>query len=486
MSSTVPASTPAAPFATTPNSPATPFDSAPPPPPRSLWHEMTTHDDWWAIWLGALILIGATIAVLAFGPVKFVDGKAALPSALKNWIAKPETWASNPLDAFTKSGKSLLPGIAAMGGLLLALFTGAQTLRGHNPLRFAIAFLGVFLLGVASFVLAGQHLLHYYNLEYVLWALVLGMVISNTIGTPGFFKPAVLPEFYIKTGLVLLGAEVLFGLLFRLGLPGMVVSWITTPIVFLLSYLFGQKVLRIESRSLNIVISADMSVCGASAAIATGAACRAKKEEVSLAVGLSLAFTAIMMIVQPIFIRAVDMDPVVAGAWMGGTIDSTGAVAAAGKLVGGEAEKVAVTVKMIQNVLIGVMAFAVAVYWTTKVEVVPNGPPPTLWEVWYRFPKFVLGFLAASIIFSILYAVLPQGEALVQDLITKGVTSPIRVWLFCLAFVAIGLETNFRELLPYMKAGKPLTLYVVGQTLNLVLSFIMSWIAFGWLWKGVL
>ncbi len=173
-----------------------------------------------------------------------------------------------------------------------------------------------------------------------------------------------------------------------------------------------------------------------------------------------------MMIVQPIFIRARRHGPRRGRSLDGRDHRLDRCRGGRGKAGGGEAEKVAVTVKMIQNVLIGVMAFAVAVYWTTKVEVVPNGPRPTLWEIWYRFPKFVLGFIAASIIFSILYAVLPDGNALVQDLITKGVTSPIRVWLFCLAFIAIGLETNFRELLPYMKAGKPLTLYVVGQSLN--------------------
>jgi uncharacterized integral membrane protein (TIGR00698 family) len=454
---------------------------------RSLWSEMTTHDDWWAIWLGGLILIGALVAVLASSPKPTEDGKGlVMPPAIGRMIGTPGPWKESPVESFTKNGKSVLPGVAAIGGLLLVLLTGAQVLRGQAAGKFAVAFVALFLLAIASYVLAGQAVLHYYNLEYVLWALLLGMVISNTIGTPAWLKPAVLPEFFIKTGLVLLGAEVLFGLLLRLGIPGIIVSWVTTPVVFITTYLFGQKLLKIESKSLNIVISADMSVCGVSAAIATGAACRAKKEEISLAIGLSLVFTAFMMILQPAFAKAVGMDEKVAGAWMGGTIDSTGAVAAAGKLLGPEAEKVATTVKMIQNVLIGVMAFAVAVYWTTRVEANPDGPRPTAWEIWYRFPKFVLGFLAASLIFSVLYYQIPSGEAVIGTLVTKGITTPIRGWLFCLAFVAIGLDTNFRELLPYMKAGKPLVLYVVGQTLNLLLSFVMAWLMFGVLFRDAL
>ncbi|MFN9914991.1 MAG: putative sulfate exporter family transporter, partial [Pirellulaceae bacterium] len=106
-----------------------------------------------------------------------------------------------------------------------------------------------------------------------------------------WLRPAVSPELYVKTGLVLLGAEVLFGKLLMLGIPGMLVSWTVTPIVLVATYIFGQRVLKMESRALNMVISADMSVCGVSAAIATAAACRAKKEELSLAIALSLVFT---------------------------------------------------------------------------------------------------------------------------------------------------------------------------------------------------
>ncbi len=136
------------------------------------------------------------------------------------------------------------------------------------------------------------------------------------------------------------------------------------------TYIFGQRILKMESRSLNLVISADMSVCGVSAAIATAAACKAKKEELSLAIGLSLIFTVLMMIVQPKIIEATGMPPEVGGAWLGGTIDSTGAVAAAAnsKYLGAQGLETAVTVKMIQNILIGVTAIAVAIYWTRWVE----------------------------------------------------------------------------------------------------------------------
>lgn len=123
-----------------------------------------------------------------------------------------------------------------------------------------------------------------------------------------------------------------------------------------------------QSKTLNITLAADMLVCGVSAAIATAAACRAKKEELTLAIGISLVFTSVMMIVIPNIINATGMDHVLGGAWIGGTIDATGAVAAAGAFLSDKALYVAATVKLIQNILIGVIAFAVALYWVTWVE----------------------------------------------------------------------------------------------------------------------
>jgi uncharacterized membrane protein YadS len=310
------------------------------------------------------------------------------------------------------------------------------------------------------------------------------MIICNTVGTPAFVRPAVLTEFYIKTGLVLLGAEVLLNRLLALGVPGIFVSWVVTPIVLVTTFIFGQRVLKMSSPSLNMVISADMSVCGVSAAIATAAACKAKKEELSLAIGMSLVFTVIMMVAMPAFIRFVGMDEVLAGAWLGGTIDSTGAVAAAGAALGDRALEVAATVKMIQNILIGAVAFGVAVYWVTRVEKDPSAPRPSLWEIWHRFPKFILGFVGASLVFSLLFGALAGGPELV-DATIDGSTATLRGWFFCLAFVSIGLETNFRELAPYLKGGKPLTLYLCGQALNLCLTLLMAWLMFRVVFRNV-
>ena len=418
----------------------------------------------------------AAVAPLAKQRKELLGQLAVNP--LKPFLAKLSSWDDNPALAFVdKRGKSLVPGLLGVFAVGLFLFTVGLALTGQRVRGFPLAFAGIFLLAVLAYLLAGQNVVKHYNLEYALWALVVGLIASNTLGTPQFLRPAIQTEFYIKTGLVLLGAEILFNRLLALGVPGICVSWVVTPVVLISTYAFGQKILRIPSRSLNMVICADMSVCGVSAAIATAAACRAKKEELSLAIGLSLIFTVIMMVVMPMAIEWIGMDPVLAGAWIGGTIDSTGAVAAAGAMLGETSLAVAATVKMIQNILIGAVAFGVAVYWVTSVECGADSPRPSVLEIWRRFPKFVLGFLAASLLFSVVASSGIEGQS-VTSAVISDTSEVLRGWFFCLAFVSIGLDTNFRELGRFLVGGKPLILYVCGQTLNLVLSLAMSWLMF--------
>jgi uncharacterized integral membrane protein (TIGR00698 family) len=371
--------------------------------------------------------------------------------------------------------------------VILALFFGiGKRIMGESFGRFFLGFFFVFAIAILAYMAEQQATMRHYGFGFPLWAIIFGMLISNTVGTPNWVKPAVQTEFFIKTGLVLLGAEILVNKIIAIGTPGIFVAWVVTPTVLIGTYLFGQHVIKMPSKTLNITISADMSVCGVSAAIATAAACRAKKEELTLAIGLSMVFTAIMMVAQPAFARLVGMNQILAGAWMGGTIDSTGAVAAAGAFYGEKALYVAATVKMIQNVMIGITAFGVAYYWCAKVDCVP-GQKVSKWEIWDRFPKFVLGFMIASVIFSIIDGGLGKdvSTVMMDQGVLRGLTRLSREWFFALAFTAIGLETNFREFGPYFKGGKPVTLYCCGQTLDLGLTLFMAWLMFFVVFPGI-
>lgn len=379
----------------------------------------------------------------------------------------------------SKSGYNIISSLLILGISCALIFGLGAYFMGNKYFSFIVAFLGVFAFAAVSYMLAAQVDMKNLGISYAIWAIAIGLIISNTIGTPGWLKPAVQTEYYIKTGLVLLGAEILLGKIMAIGLPGIFVSWVVTPIVLVTTFWFGQKILKIGSKTLNITISADMSVCGVSAAIATAAACNAKKEELTLAVGLSMVFTSIMMIAMPAFINAVGMPEVLGGAWIGGTIDATGAVVAAGAFLGDKALNVAATIKMIQNVLIGLIAFGVAFYWATKVEKTGDTKVKAS-EIWKRFPKFIIGFLGASIVFSIMYAMMSKEYtfAFIDHGIIRGFTKDVRGWLFCLAFVSIGLSVNFKELRHQFSGGKPLILYVVGQSLNLILTLLMAYLMF--------
>ncbi|MCY3011371.1 MAG: putative sulfate exporter family transporter [Planctomycetota bacterium] len=417
-----------------------------------------------------------------------IESKIAV-MPLKTWLVKPSDWSNDPRDAFVRKSKSkdappkstgIIGSLVVTGIVLLIVFSIGVFVMGDSTFRFAVAFVAVFAMALIAYALAGQSVIKNYNLEYVLWALLLGLLISNTIGLPKWLSYAARTELYIKTGLVLLGAEVLFNKLLALGIPGILISWVVTPIVLIATYVFGQYILKIPSKSLNMVISADMSVCGVSAAVATAAACKAKKEELSLAIGLSLIFTVIMIVIQPYIVLWSGMGEVIGGAWIGGTIDSTGAVAAAGTLVGGVAKDVAATVKMIQNILIGAVAFGVSLYWVSFVERNSDGERPKISEVWTRFPRFTLGFIGISLLLSAIQSPGLEGRMFVSSIV-DGATKQLREWMFCLAFVSIGLESNFREYRHMLASGKPVVLYVCGQALNLILSFLMAWFVFTYL-----
>jgi uncharacterized integral membrane protein (TIGR00698 family) len=428
----------------------------------SLWKA----EDWWAVWIGFIIIIAALLNIV--------------PK-----IPKVGRWIGNPIDAFMfakdgiVTGNIFLPLIFLMLALAVLTTIAVAFMKAAPAGRFFAGFVVIFFLATIAYWIGHQANIKYWGLSYALWALLVGLLISNTIGTPKWLLAGARTELFIKVGLVLLGAEILFKKILALGPPGLMVAWIVTPIVVIFMYLFATKVLKMKNKSLAIIIAAATSVCGVSAAIATAAACRAKKEDLTLAVGMTLIFTVLMMIFMPIFIQAIGMNDILGAAWMGGTIDSTGAVVAAGSMLGPDAEKVAAVVKMIQNVLIGLLAFVVAVFWVCSVERDPSGPRPNAMEIWYRFPKFVLGFVAASLLFSFIVVPAMNGDfKLVETSYIKPVTKTLRGWFFCLAFVAIGLESNFKDLASRMEGGKPMTQYIVGQSFNLILTLFVAFLAF--------
>ena len=268
-----------------------------------------------------------------------------------------------------------------------------------------------------------------------------------------------------------MGFSVLFSNIAKFGLYGLGIAWIVTPIVIIFMWWLGTKVFKMENKPLVITLAAATSVCGTSAAIATGAAAKAKKDDLSVAISISIIFTILMMVFEPMIIKATGMSQLMGGALIGGTVDSTGAVVLAGNALGPEAEQAAVLVKSIQNILIGFIAFFVAVFFATRVD--RNSDQKVgAGEIWYRFPKFIIGFFVASLVAS--FIILPlAGSSQVAAI--NGVLDQYKNWAFVLAFTSIGLDTNFKEIAKQMQGGKVLWLYIIGQLFNIALTFFAVW-----------
>jgi uncharacterized integral membrane protein (TIGR00698 family) len=352
---------------------------------------------------------------------------------------------------------------------LAYLFIGiiGMTLMGQPVGYFITGFPFVFLISWVSLFLAGNYTIHEYGLEYVLFCLILGLLVSNVIGVPKWMMPAVKTEFYIKIGLVILGARVLFGVIMKAGSLGMVQALAVVAVVWYGCWWLCKK-LQIDDE-FSAMLSSAVSICGVSAAIATAGAVKGDPKKLSYVTSIVLVCAVPMMVLMPIISKALGMPDAVAGAWLGGTLDTSGSVVAAGALISDLAMKVGVTVKMSQNVLIGVAAFILSVVWTLKGA--KAGEQASLWEIWYRFPKFVLGFLASSLLFSFV----------LSDATIKAIGKPLQsleVWWFALAFTSIGLETRFTDIAK-LGGGRPALAFLVAQGFNILWTLLLAYLLFG-------
>ena len=426
------------------------------------WSELYKKEDWLACWLGFIVIAIACIAVLT----GWFDFSAAKFSTWYTWEDKgtfAESMGTQLNGAFFVK---LLRTFLVLG----ILFTMGVKLMGESVKKYIPAFIGLFIISIIVRWISAEFTLNRY-LEWAFWALLIGLIISNTVGTPEWLKPAVKTEFYIKTGLVIMGFSVLFSNIAKFGLYGLGIAWIVTPIVIIFMWWLGTKILKIDNKPLVITVASATSVCGTSAAIATGAAAKAKKEDLSAAISVSIIFTILMMVFEPMIIKWTGMSQIMGGSLIGGTVDSTGAVVVAGTALGEEAQKAAVLVKSIQNILIGFIAFFVAIFFATKVDKNETEKVGAS-EIWVRFPKFILGFFAASLIAS--FIIQPAFGAENVGAINK-VLDQFKNWAFVLAFTSIGLDTNFKAIAKQMQGGKVLWLYIVGQVFNIALTFFAVW-----------
>lgn len=342
----------------------------------------------------------------------------------------------------------------------------------NKPVASAIkAFPVLYVISVIALVLEGHGAIRSLNLEAVIFSLSIGLLIGNMFSLPDWFRSVLNAEMFVKIGLVLLGTRIIFSDLLEAGSLGLIQALVVVLSVWYFSFWVCKK-LRLDE-DLRMMISSAVSICGVSAAIATAGAIKGDPKKLSYVISLVLVTAIPMMILLPYFAKLLGLSQEVTGAWIGGTIDTTGAVVAAGTLVGDAAVKISTIVKFSQNVLLGLAAFAISIYWTYTRKT-PEGiesNKPSLALLWERFPKFVLGFVAASLLFSFMLA--PQ----VVEATQGGLRSIQALW-FVLAFTSIGLETRFADLF-HADNKRPLYAFLIAQTFNIIVTLAIASLLFG-------
>ena len=408
-------------------------------------------EDWMAVWLGFLLIVLIVVGVRPEVP-KF------------RWVVGGD--AGPTLGAVLSSAN--LARAVVIGLAFLVLSSIGVALMGGRVGAYMVGFPVVYALAWLSQLIAGNSTVNYWGLEYVIFALLIGLFVSNVIGVPGWLREAVRTEYYIKTGLVILGAGILFFEIVQAGALGIVQALLVVSVIWYVCFWLSRR-LRVDDE-FAVMLSTAVSICGVSAAIAACGAIQGDKKKLSYVTSLVLVVAVPMMIVMPWMVKAFGIPDIVGGAWLGGTLDTSGSVVAAGALISEPAMKAGVIVKFSQNVLIGVAAFMLSVWWTVK-KGKEKGERPSARVIWERFPKFVLGFLIASFAFSFL---LDAGTVKA----TKGLLGSLRTVWFALAFTCIGLETRFVELVS-MDGGRPTAAFLMAQGINVVWTLILAYLLFG-------
>ena len=231
------------------------------------------------------------------------------------------------------------------------------------------------------------------NIEYVLWAIVFGLVVSNTVGIPAIFRPGVETyEFWLKAGIVLLGVRFLLGDVVKLGGVSLACVALELAAAIVLMTALG-RAFKLSPKLVSL-LSIGSSICGVSAIIAAKGAIDADDEDASYAMAAILALGAVSLFVFPLIGRALGMSDHAYGLWVGLAVDNTAEATAAGALYSDVAGKFAVLAKTARNATIGFVVLGYALYWVRQNQGKEIGHKAAF--LWQKFPKFVLGFLVIS------------------------------------------------------------------------------------------
>lgn len=443
------------------------------------WSELWSKEDYWAIWIG--------LAIVVIGAFLFAQGESWRYVAVL-----PPRWTA--VSELLQHLAGNWPRYLVQFALWTLAFSGALAAMGRSVTSFLLSFTLLYALSLVVFVIGQWDRANYYGFEAPLVALLLGLAVANLAPVPRSLEAGFRVEFYIKTAIVLLGATLPFTLILWAGpiaiLQASIVSLVTFGVIFAVAVKLGLD------KRLAATLGVGGAVCGVSAAIAVAGAVGAKREHAPIAITLVIVWAIVMIIALPFAAQALALPPAVGGAWIGTSefADAAGIAAAqtyAGLVAGddpasGERAVLAFTLMKVigRDVWIGIWCFVLAYIATTYWEKGALGRKARAAEIWRRFPKFVLGFLLASL----LVTVVTRDYALddFNRIVNPGFVAPIkdlRTWAFIFCFLSIGLTTRFRDLAA--AGGKPFVAFSAGVAVNVVLGLFLSAFVFGSYWAAL-
>ena len=420
---------------------------------------------------------------------------------MKKWLAqfKTEDWVVVAVSAVLLALAALIPNylpripkdllsfenwqntlylfIIVLGALYIGWLMLCKPLKG-----LFISLMAVFSVSLVAQIVAAIPQVSYYGFESVFFSVIFGLLIRNLFHVPAWMKPAIQSEYFIKIGVVCLGATILFSDVMKSGTIGLLQAFLVVSIVWFFAYNVSRR-LGVDQRS-AMILSSGVSICGVSACITAARVAGGDDRKLSYIVSLVLIIVVPMIYLMPwlagLILPHLFDDPKivqeVTGAWIGGTIDTTSGVAASSAIASELSNQHAMIIKGAQNVLIGLVAFFIALYLSTRGEKSNNAP--SLHIVWEKFPKFIIGFVVASLVFSIcqvneVFHLNAKGK-----LVEPGVAKMFSSLFFSLAFVCVGLETRLKDIISRENRNLMWS-FLTAQTFNIIVTFIIACVLFG-------
>lgn len=437
----------------------------------SKWYKK---EDYWAIVIG--------LGLIGFVTLAFFAGSIGM---FKTMAVSIGGWSSDLAKLTAGLSKSSFGLITLLAFFLLVYSLGVKAM-GQSVAKFTKGFTALFLFSVLISVLGANQYSKDWQLETPVLALLVGLIVGNVFQLPDWFHAGLRTELYVKTGIVLMGATLPLTLILQAGPVAILQAAIVSIITFGSIYFAATKLFRLDPR-FGATLAAGGSICGVSAAIAIGGACRAEKEHVSVSITMVIIWAVAMIFLLPLWAKLLGLDPGPAGAWIGTSEFADAAGFAAAEAIGDErAVKAFTLMKVIgRDMFVGVWALLVAVLsvtvWENKSK--EEAERIDVAEIWRRFPKFILGFFAASIFVSFVIASLDPKQAAQFSKDAIGPLKTFRGWAFTWTFLSIGFTTRFRELSTF--GWRPLAAFAVGVAINVPLGYVLSNLVFVEYWLGI-